>query len=52
MTKSASVAVAAVLLLSGVSAASAASHMSNRSSAQDTLTLSARAEVDLACHDR
>jgi len=44
MKKSASVAVAAVLLLSGVSVASAASHMSNRSgnsaTASDTLALS------------
>jgi len=44
MKKSASVAVAAVLLLSGVSVASAASHMSNRSgssaAASDKLDLS------------
>jgi hypothetical protein len=44
MKKSASVAVAAVLLLSGVSVASAASHMSNRSgnsaAARDKLDLS------------
>jgi hypothetical protein len=44
MKKSASAVVAAVLLLSGVSVASAASHMSNRSArsaaASDTLTLS------------
>jgi Protein of unknown function (DUF1236) len=44
MKKSASVAVAAVLLVSGVSVASAASHMSNRSgnsaTASDNLALS------------
>ena len=44
MKKSASVAVAAVLLVSGVSVASAASHMSSRSgnsvAASDTLALS------------
>ncbi len=48
--KSASVAVAA-LLLSGVSAASAASHMSNRSTgsamARDTLDLSATQQKDI-----
>jgi hypothetical protein len=50
MMKSASVAVAA-LLLSGVSAASAASHMSNRSTgsamARDTLDLSATQQKDI-----
>ena len=51
MKKYASVAVAAALLLSGVSAASAASHMSNRSasSAQpsDTLALSAAQQKEV-----
>lgn len=51
MIKSASVAVAAALLLSGVSAASAASHMSNRATgsamARDTLDLSATQQKDI-----
>jgi len=51
MMKSASVAVAAALLLSGVSAASAASHMSKRSTgsatASDTLDLSATQQKDI-----
>ncbi len=51
MKKSASIAAAAVLLLSGVSAASAASHMSSGATtagmARDTLALSATQQKDI-----